>query len=191
MAEHAVRVASPAYLERAAIHYLERFSSSVASLRRVLKRKLRRSVEAHGTDPIEGAAWIEAIIAKLQSQGLVDDRRYAENAAASLHRRGASARAIAMRLAAKGIDRDLVTEALSEADDEAGLARRPGGDLAAAAAFARRRRLGPYRPDETRAAMRDKDFASLARAGFSRRIAERVLACADRDEMLELARAEE
>ena len=49
-------------------------------------------------------------------------------------------------------------------------------DLAAACAFARRRRLGPYRRG---AADRARELGAFARAGFGRRVAETVLGCAD------------
>src|SRR3546814_7265925 len=39
-------------------------------------------------------------------------------------------------------------------------------ELAAAIAYARRRRLGPFRTPDARADRRDKDLAALARAGF-------------------------
>jgi hypothetical protein len=52
----------------------------------------------------------------------------------------------------------------------------PDPDLAAACVFARRRRLGAYR----RSAMDSRsELAAFARAGFSRRVAEAVLACTD------------
>ena len=44
------RKVSPAYLERAALAYLERFAASAESLRRVLLRKVERSARAHDTD---------------------------------------------------------------------------------------------------------------------------------------------
>ena len=47
-------------------------------------------------------------------------------------------------------------------------------DLAAACAFARRRRLGPFRRGQ---ADRARELAAFARAGFARREAEAVLAC--------------
>jgi regulatory protein len=168
-----------ARLEAIALFYLERFATSSANLRAVLTRRVRRSAREHGTDPEEGAAWTEALITRFLASGLLDDRAYAEAKTASLHRRGASARAIAAKLAAKGVPRDLVASSLGETDDERGYAARPGGDLAAAAALARRKRLGPYRPAEMQADHHQKDLASLARAGFSRAIAERVLGCAD------------
>ncbi len=48
-------------------------------------------------------------------------------------------------------------------------------DPAAALACARRRRLGPYRPPTERKPKREKDLASLARAGFAYDIARRVV----------------
>jgi regulatory protein len=39
----------------------------------------------------------------------------------------------------------------------------------------RRRRLGPYRPQEERAARRQRDLGALARAGFSFDVARRAL----------------
>jgi len=60
-------------------------------------------------------------------------------------------------------------------------------DLAAACAFARRRRLGPYRRG---AGDRVKELAAFARAGFSRDAARAVLACADPDAAEALARGD-
>jgi regulatory protein len=85
-------------------------------------------------------------------------------------------------MAAKGIAGALATDALA-----ALRASSADPDIAAACAFARRRRLGPYRrcaADEAR------ELAAFARAGFSRRVAEAVLACADPDAAETLARGE-
>ncbi len=54
-------------------------------------------------------------------------------------------------------------------------ARFPDAELSAALTLARRRRLGPWRPAETRDAMRAKDLGALARAGFSRAVAVEVV----------------
>jgi len=59
-------------------------------------------------------------------------------------------------------------------------------DLTAAAGFARRRRLGPYR---TSGKTRDKDMAALARNGFSYAVAQIVID-ADTVESLEARIAE-
>ncbi|HEX3500109.1 MAG TPA: regulatory protein RecX [Stellaceae bacterium] len=166
-------------LNNIALHYLERFASSAENLRRVLMRRVRRAAAHHGGDPAEGAALIEALIRRFEQSGLLDDQRYAAAKAASLQRRGGSRRAISGRLAQQGVATELIAETLQE------LANEPGsGDLAAACAFIRRRRLGAYRSSVSRAAaperdMVGKDMAALARAGFSFEIARRVLACAD------------
>ena len=88
------RKVTAASLDNAALHYLERFASSAANLRRVLMRRVRRSAEQHGTAPEEGAA----LIARLIRSGVLDDRAYAAAKAASLQRRGTSRRGVAGRL---------------------------------------------------------------------------------------------
>src|SRR5271154_5303183 len=82
-------------LEQAAIHYLERYSSSVAGLRRVLRRRIRRAARLSGGEEGQsniaaGDAMIETVIARLIRTGLLDDGRYAEFRAGSLARRGGS-----------------------------------------------------------------------------------------------------
>ena len=163
-------------LERAALHYLERFSASAASLRRVLARRVERSAREHGSDPAEGARWIEALIERYRQSGLLDDAVYAEAKAGSLRRRGVSARAIRDKLAAKGVDNGTAAAALARADQDGG--HPDSGDAAdegAARALARRRRLGPFRPEAQRAEHRNRDLAALGRAGFSYETARRVI----------------
>jgi regulatory protein len=154
-----------AYLERAALAYLERFASSAENLRRLLRRKVETRCRLRGEDPKPFLDLIGPVVARTVSTDLVDDRRYAEGRIASFRRRGASARGIKAKLAAKGVGRETVETALTEEN---------GGDRAAAQAHARRRKLGPYRPGE-RAAFRQKDLAVLARAGFSFDVAREVI----------------
>ena len=179
------RKVTASYLENAALYYLERFSSSSGNLRRVLMRKVARSVRAHGTDPAEGAGLVEAIITRYLQSGLLDDAAYAAQKAASLRRRGTSRYGIRGKLAVKGVDAALIGTTLERLDDEQG-----AGDLSAACALIRRRRLGPYRPKEAQAAHQRKDLATLARAGFSLDVARRVLAAADADAVEALARGD-
>src|SRR6516162_6853246 len=88
--------------------------------------------------------------------------------------------AIRSRLAGKGIPAEVAAEAISGLRKNA-----PDPDIAAACAFARRRRLGPFR---RAAADRQRELAVFARAGFSRRVAEAVLACSDVEAVEALAR---
>ncbi|MDO8607811.1 MAG: regulatory protein RecX [Phaeospirillum sp.] len=162
------------YIENAALHYLERFSSSKANLRRVLMRKVSRSLAHHGGEPADAALIVDAAIARLAGLGYLDDDAYAETKARSLHRRGGSLRTIRATLSAKGVEAE-TTQAALETLAEAS----PDPDRTAAIALARRRRLGPFRPAEKRADNRVKDLAALGRAGFGWAVCRAVIDAAD------------
>ncbi len=168
----APRRITPDYLQRAAMHYLERYSAPSAQLRRVLARKIALSCRHHGDDPAAHAQALDEVVARCLSSGLVDDQRFAEARAATLRRRGRSARAVAATLTAKGVGRDLARQASSVGEEE---------ELTAARKAARRKRLGPWSRGD-RAASRQKDLAALARAGFSITVARAVIdGAADED----------
>jgi regulatory protein len=154
----------PALIERWASAHLERFPSSAANLRRVLLRRVRR----RGGAAAAAAPAIDALIARYRELGLIDDVAYAAARTRTRLRRGQSLRTIRAGLAAKGVAAADVAAALATLGE--------GRDLAAACAFARRRKLGPFRRG---AGDRARELAAFARAGFSRRDAEAVLDCAD------------
>jgi regulatory protein len=174
-----------ALLERWALAYLGRFASSAANLRRVLLRRTRRHLNEDREAAGQAAALIDRLVARYRETGLVDDAAYAAGRARSRLRRGQSLRTIRAGLADKGVAADVAEaaiEALRESDGDP--------DLAAACAFARRRRLGPYHRDSEGEDTRNKELAAFARAGFSRATAEAVLGCAGPDEAEALARGE-
>jgi regulatory protein len=174
-----------AVLEKSALFYLERYAASSGQLRRVLLRRVKRA-EMLGLDATQAEAarnHIEALIARLLASGILDDRRFAESQAQSLQRRGSSRRRIRQRLAAKGVEREFVEDALETIEPEG-----ETSELAAACVLARRRRLGPYRAAGTRRDFRRKDLATLARAGFSLDVARQVLAARDPEALERLMR---
>jgi regulatory protein len=172
----------PELLDRWGLAYLGRFASSAENLRRVLLRRARRRSPANPERAHQVTALVDALVERYQRSGLLDDTAYAAARVRSLHRRGESATKIRARLAAKGVEKSVAAEAML------GLrAETADPDLAAACAFARRRRLGPYRRGAADAA---RELGAFARAGFARRVAERVLACADVDAVEALARDE-
>ena len=172
-----IRKISADSLERAALHYLERYASSAANLRRVLMRRVQRSAAAHDTDPADGAALVDALIARFRETGLLDDVTYSRSRAETLHRQGASSRMTRAKLAAKGVRSEIIDEALETLTDLT-----PAPDLAAACNYARRRRLGPWRRAD-RESHRDRDLAALGRQGFGYEIARRVVDAEDREEL--------
>jgi regulatory protein len=159
-----------AYLQRAALAYLERYASSSENLRRVLRRKLARRLR--GSDKEVGdqslSRLIDEVVAQCIRGKLVDDTLYASGKVGSLRRKGGSARSIEARLAAKGVDRATIATVLAEDGDPA------EAEWLAAHARARRRRIGPYRTGD-RAAFRDKDMGALMRAGFAFDVARRIV----------------
>jgi len=158
------------YLENAALHYLERFAASSAGLRRVLMRKVDRSLAHWGGERADHAAQVDVLMAKLTRLGYLDDQAYAAMKTRALNRQGKGSRAIRANLAAKGVEAETITQALDGlAEDHA------EPDLEAAIRLARKRRLGPYRAPDKRAETRAKDLAALARAGFDFDIARRVI----------------
>lgn len=165
---------TPAFLRDWALRYLDRYSASAAHLRRLMTIKLEASVRQHGTPRAEGQAAIEGVIAELTDKGLLDDAGYALGRTRTLHRRGASAQAIRARLLAKGLGGDAIEGALRALSDEAG-----DPELAAAIAYARRRRLGPFRAAAERDGRRARDLAALDRQGFAYELALRVIDAAD------------
>lgn len=158
-------------LERAAFRYLERYDSTERNLRQVLERKARLALDAVDAGPeLRDATrgWISTIVARAVELRLVDDRRYAESLARHLQRRGSSHRASWQQLRHKGVSDELIREQL-------GVTAEPEAELAAASVHARRKRLGPWRAGEARAARRERDLAALARAGFDLDVASRVV----------------
>lgn len=139
----------PDTLPALAVRYLERYQTSRARLRRYLDRKLRQRGWAGRTPPD-----LEALLDAMVARGYVDDGAFADARVRALSRRGYGQARVRAELAAAGIDA------------EAGMAALDGLDpLAAALAFARRRRLGPYGPPPPDRAARDRQIAQLLRAG--------------------------
>ncbi len=164
------RKATAKSLENAALWYLTRFGTSAANLERVLARRVERSARHHGTDREEGLENIARLIARYRRSGLLDDKAYAIARAKTLNWRGKPVRAITLALRAKGVTGDDIDEALLALEDHGG-----DPDMGAAARYARRRRLGPFRAAPERQEHRERDLAALARAGFGYDVARRVI----------------
>jgi regulatory protein len=165
---------TPVRLEAIALRYLERFSSSAENLRRVLRRRVERAAHLDGEDPGPALILIDDLVGRWQRSGLLDDRQYAEMKGRSLINRGRSSRTIRQHLSTRGVDADIIDATLTCLADEA-VEQGESVDLTAARAYARRRRLGPWRTAEMRGEMRDRDLAAMGRAGFSWDVARSVI----------------
>ncbi len=172
------KIPNPQSLANAALHYLGRYAASEASLRQVLKNRLRRAALQHpdfAEDHERIAALkgtIEQLIEKYKKLGVLNDAALAEAKVKSLRREGRSRRAIIQKLGMKGIPGSIVKSALENNAEELPPQE---AEEKAALTFARRRKMGPFRKLPADADLRRKDLAAMARAGFSLDVARRVL----------------
>jgi regulatory protein len=150
----------PAALQAIAVRYVERFQTTRARLLRLLQQKLRQRGWEEGLPPPD----IEAIADRMVELGYVNDTTFAEARVRGLSRRGFGEGRVKQDLAAYGVDRDVVSGALSDHDG-----------WAAALDFARRKRLGPFGAGVADQKMRMKQLGAMARAGHSFDVARRVV----------------
>jgi regulatory protein len=157
-----------AWLERIAREYVERYATTEANLRRVLRRRIRKE----GGDIAALDAIANDIVERFVAIGAIDDSAFVEARVRSLLRRGKAPPAIRQALLAKGARREQIDPVLALVDDDA--------KLEAAARLVRRRRFGPYHDDpRIRRERRPKELQALARAGFRYDEAARVLDLAE------------
>ena len=163
---------TPVRLRQLAENYVSRFGGPSSNLRRVLNRHVAKAAratvrESDRDDEVNSgvtAQWkqeISAIIEDFIQAGALDDGRYAQQAAQTLAQRGVAPRAVALRLRQKGLAQADIAQAVAQLGEPRQV------EWQAALQLVRRRRLGPYRPQEQRKQMRHKDAAALCRAGFS------------------------
>lgn len=165
-----------ASLHEAALAYLTRGAATADSVSKTLQRRIAnwarraaragREREALEQDVEAARALVPEIVARLREVGLVNDAALAETRARRLERSGRSRRAIAAHLVQKGVDAAIVREAVP-CD--------AGAELAAALAFTRRRRIGPFAREEEDREARHKALGAMARAGFDYDVCERAL----------------
>lgn len=155
-------------LRNIALYYLERFESSEENLRVVLHRRIDKyAFFAKDYNPSQAYQWAEEIIAECLAQNFVNDERFAALKIESYLSAGKSRRYIEQKLKQKGIDEKLVAPFFENSSYS---------EFETALNFARKKNIGRFRPDdETRLANRQKDLATLVRAGFDYDIAKQIL----------------
>ena len=155
-------------LKNIGLYYLKRFESSTENLRQVLKRRVSDYARADPSfDKTEALGWIEEVLADFQHWGYLDDARYAELKTRDYLAAGKPARYIELKLRQKGINADLTQQILeNQAYDVKEMALK----------FAKKKKIGPFRFDEEiRRANRQKDMATLIRAGFDYDVVSEIL----------------
>jgi regulatory protein len=164
-------------LYEAALTHLARYAATEMSLGQVLSRKIDRWARLYAgedADPEEvtsaaraAKAAIPRVIIKLKAANVLNDAAFAASRGKRLTREGKSRRYALAHLAAKGVTAAAAKAAVT--DD-------PERELAAACAFLRRKRAGPFGE-----APELKVLAAMARVGFAQEVARRALRL-ERDE---------
>ena len=160
-----------ARMEELALAYVARFATSASKLRTYLQRKLRERGFAGDEDGTagEGQAAVERIATRFVENGYIDDENFARMRSRSLTHRGYGPRRVDMALREAGIEEPVRRDAM------------PSQSLRrdAALTMARKRRFGPFAivgsvgADEgfdalqAQRALREKQLASMVRAGHS------------------------
>jgi len=144
---------------KSAVHYLSRYASSAENLRRTMIRRAGRKFE--DITEKEAAELADWAVRFCSEQGFLNDSAYAETKTAAGVRKGFSKRKIAASLSAKGVNSEVLENALAEVDD-----------LKSAIVYAKRKRIGPFGGCDQKGWQ--KQAAALARQGFQCDIAFKV-----------------
>lgn len=154
-----IKKITPQRLKNIGLYYLKRFESSVENLRLVLQKRVNQYAKTnHEFDKQEAYQWVENILAEFEKLHYLDDERFTEIKVRHYLSTGKPARYIQNKLREKGIANAQIEEML----DDFGY-----NPQEMALKLAKRKKIGPFRPDEeSRKLNRQKDMASLIRAGF-------------------------
>ena len=173
-------------LERQAIHYLQRFPSSIRHFQRIMRRKLERAEARCPGEPHKHGEWLDAVQARCVSLGLLNDAQLAQGLARSMTRKGRSTRQIRADLRRKGFLTPDIDRALAIVGQWVHDAGSVSADFIAALRYARKRRFGPFTRGALDFVLRRKQMASLARKGFSFEIVRTVMEMSSDDHRLDL-----
>lgn len=173
---------TPRYLKNVVNWYLERYDAPKAHVRRLMMQRVRRGARHHDQDLEECTEHLDTLLEELCRLGVIDDDRYARNTIERQRGSGKARRHIEGYLRSRGVASSTISHAFEDLD--ADIDHDP--ERIAAIRYARKRRFGPWcHPPERRQERRDKQLASMVRAGYSFSLAKEILAEDDAD-MLEM-----
>jgi regulatory protein len=165
------------WAKNSTIYRLERQMLTEKQLSDAIRRKAKEKFD--GITEAQIRACADFAVKFAYEVGGLDDTAYAGIATRSGVRSGRSKRAIAQRLAMKGIARETATAALEDADD-----------LYAAVVMARKRAFGPFRKVDLDEKRQAKELSAFARGGFGFDLARKVfdMSLEDAEEILATSR---
>ena len=155
-----------------AFHYLGRYASTSSRLETILQKFAERKLGR--ADPALLDRIIREVTESCVRLGYIDDEAFIRSQFRQGLRSGFSQRRILLKLAQRGISRDLAEAVMDEQTSRAADPR--DSELAAALVYARKKSFGPYSCAEHHPEDNQKHLARLARNGFAFDVAKQVMA---------------
>jgi len=164
----APKIPTKARLRNIALYYLERFESSEDNLRKVLRRRIDKyAFVDKNYNPEQAYLWVDEVIEECLKHNFVNDERFAEFKINDYLRLGKPKRYIEQKLKQKGIDDKIISRIFAENEYS---------EYDIALNFAKKKKLGYFcENEEKRIANRQKDLATMVRAGFDYDVAKKVI----------------
>ena len=164
-------------LTNKALHYLGRYASTSARLEGILRKFAK--LKLGQADPILLDHMILEVVESCIKLGYVDNEAFIRNQFRQGLRNGLSQQRILIRLAQKGINRELAVAVIDEQTGEA--SDKENIELAAALIYARKRSIGPYSRAEPHPLKNQRHLARLAKNGFAFDVVKQVMALPSAD----------
>ncbi|MBO0334952.1 RecX family transcriptional regulator [Sneathiella sp. CAU 1612] len=161
---------TPKWLRDQALRYLNRFPATSRKMAQHLFNKAAPQREHFDLPEEKLKEDIAKVVEDMIKAGFINDSEFAASKVRIMARQGRSVAQIGLKLQEMEFSDNDQSDALDALGDD-----RQALDRRAAARFVKRRRFGPYKPEETRAERRNKELASLARQGFSFDVATLVI----------------
>ncbi len=159
-------------LTNKAFHYLGRYASTSNRLETILRKFAQRKLGR--ADPALLDQIIREVTESCLRLGYIDDEAFIRSQFRQGLRSGFSQRRILLKLAQRGISRDLAEAVMDEQTSRA--ANQRDSELAAALIYARKKSVGPYSRAEHHPEDSQRHLARLARNGFAFDVAKQVMA---------------
>ncbi len=162
------KIPTKARLKNIALYYLERYETSIDNLKNVLKRRIDKyTLFDKEYNKTTAYSWVDEIVEECKNKNFVSDERFSEYKINSYLRAGKTKRYIEQKLKQKGIDEQIISQLFNDIEYN---------EFDIAFKFAQKKKIGPFREsEEKRIEFKQKDLASLVRAGFSFDIAKDII----------------
>ena len=164
-------------LTNKALHYLGRYASTSARLKAILHKFAK--LKLGQADPALLDHMIREVVESCVRLGYVDDEAFIKSQLRQGLRNGFSKQRILLKLAQRGISRELAVAVMDEQTGEP--SDKEDNELAAALIYARKKSVGPYSRAESRPLENQRHLARLARNGFSFDVVKQVMALPSAD----------